>query len=75
MWNNPEEAHGLDPKASNSIFGKGVGNEVGRIHQTIRPKADAREKTDGAEKKICRGADGHRRMGHACSRASSCYDT
>eukprot|EP00959_Pyramimonas_sp_CCMP1952_P026851 563758-Pyramimonas_sp.AAC.1 len=36
MWNDPEEPHGLDPKASNSIFGKGLGNEVGRIHQTIR---------------------------------------
>eukprot|EP00959_Pyramimonas_sp_CCMP1952_P267817 5599368-Pyramimonas_sp.AAC.1 len=36
MWKNPEEPHGLDPRASTSIFGKGVGNEVGRIHQTIR---------------------------------------
>eukprot|EP00959_Pyramimonas_sp_CCMP1952_P178460 3730338-Pyramimonas_sp.AAC.1 len=29
MWKNPEEPHGLDPKASTPIFGKGVGNEVG----------------------------------------------
>eukprot|EP00959_Pyramimonas_sp_CCMP1952_P243776 5095886-Pyramimonas_sp.AAC.3 len=38
MWTNPEEPHGLDPKASASIFGKGVGNEVGRIHQTLRAR-------------------------------------
>eukprot|EP00976_Prorocentrum_cordatum_P011118 223702-Prorocentrum_minimum.AAC.1 len=36
MWKSPEEPHGLDPKASTSIFGKGVGSEVSRIHRTIR---------------------------------------
>jgi hypothetical protein len=38
MWTNPPEPHDLDAEASNSIWGKGVSNEIYKIHQTLRAR-------------------------------------